>query len=310
MLTHKVFFRKTRRNKILKVVREHYLRDDLICGSAACDECPSKCAEGAKSSFPLSPDPKSLCPGLVPDAHYLVVDTNVVLHNIDVLEVNEGGLKDVIVLQTVLEEVRHRSSPIYKRLCDLLADSRRRFFVFINEHHKETYAGEKQSGESANDRNDRAIRTAAAWFGSKHLKGKMKIVLLSDDVECRRKAAESEALTVFSTAHYVKAIRENPALAEKLRFSDDNDEGGKEKKSQKFLFPEHLDLVRINDGIKAKKLLRGVFYLSRTNFLEATVTTHGGDKPVLVQGLEHQNRAVSKASLPFNFMHYALIIAD
>ena len=49
--------------------------------------------------------------------HYLVLDANVVLDQIDVLEETDGdGLDNVVVLQTVLEEVRHRSSPIYKRL--------------------------------------------------------------------------------------------------------------------------------------------------------------------------------------------------
>ena len=38
------------------------------------------------------------------------------LIQIDVLEEAVDGLDNVIVLQTVLEEVRHRSSPVYKRL--------------------------------------------------------------------------------------------------------------------------------------------------------------------------------------------------
>ena len=35
--------------------------------------------------------------------------------------------------------------------------ARRNWFVFVNEHHAETYV-ERRPGESANDRNDRAIR--------------------------------------------------------------------------------------------------------------------------------------------------------
>lgn len=37
--------------------------------------------------------------------------------------------------QTVLEEVKHRSSPVFKRLRDIIDDSKRRFYIFINEHH-------------------------------------------------------------------------------------------------------------------------------------------------------------------------------
>jgi exosome complex exonuclease DIS3/RRP44 len=56
------------------------------------------------------------------------------LNEIDVLE-DRDGVENVIILQTVLEEVRHRSSPIFKRLKDIIADGKRRFYVFVNEHH-------------------------------------------------------------------------------------------------------------------------------------------------------------------------------
>lgn len=50
----------------------------------------------------------------------------------DVLEAPEFG-GDVIVLQTVLEEVRHRSLPLFNRLQALLNDDSRRFCLFSNE---------------------------------------------------------------------------------------------------------------------------------------------------------------------------------
>ena len=39
--------------------------------------------------------------------HYIILDTNAVLNQIDLLEcpVSEGGFTDVVLLQTVLEEV-------------------------------------------------------------------------------------------------------------------------------------------------------------------------------------------------------------
>ena len=48
----------------------------------------------------------------------------------------EDALCNVIVLQTVLEEVKHRSSSVYKRLKDIIANPNRKFYVFVNEHHK------------------------------------------------------------------------------------------------------------------------------------------------------------------------------
>ena len=67
--------------------------------------------------------------------HYLMIDTNIVLEEIDFLE-DANGLQNVIILQTVLKEVRHRSTAIYKRLKDIISYKKRRFYVFLNEHHK------------------------------------------------------------------------------------------------------------------------------------------------------------------------------
>ena len=47
---------------------------------------------------------------------YLVLDTNVVLKQIDLLELDVLPLSRLIIMQTVLEEVQHKSSSIYNRL--------------------------------------------------------------------------------------------------------------------------------------------------------------------------------------------------
>ena len=139
---NKSFLKKTRTGKVLKIVREHYLRDDISCGSEAINDCQEFDDENSSNRIKssLSSSPTSLCT-LFPDPHYIILDTNIILNQIDILEVSgkEGGFQNVIVLQTVLEEVRHRSSPIYKRLRDIISDVSRNFYVFINEHHKDTY---------------------------------------------------------------------------------------------------------------------------------------------------------------------------
>lgn len=45
-------------------------------------------------------------------------------------------IKDVVVLQTVREELKHLSLPIYNRLNTMLADTNKRFYLFANEHHR------------------------------------------------------------------------------------------------------------------------------------------------------------------------------
>ena len=39
MLKTQTFLKKTRRGNVIKVVREHYLRDDIYCGSSECNNC-------------------------------------------------------------------------------------------------------------------------------------------------------------------------------------------------------------------------------------------------------------------------------
>lgn len=50
----------------------------------------------------------------------------------DLLEHVQFG-QDIIVLQTVLEEVRHRSLPLFNRLRALIAEEERRIWLFYNE---------------------------------------------------------------------------------------------------------------------------------------------------------------------------------
>nr|CAD7602941.1 unnamed protein product [Timema genevievae] len=208
-----------------KIVREHYLREDIWCGS-----------------------------------------------NIDVLE--ENLLCNVIIVQTVLDEVKHRSSVVYKRLRDILANPTRKFYTFytsvlayvvLTDSSQLTSDGfeklpdqvmypyaepydlqknmslavvtsdsqnlgiyltvdcqksavscqsapqkiklrctyiERKPGEKVNDRNDRAIRVAAAWYeshlatsqpGDKKDSLNVRVILITDDYANKAKA-ESEGL--------------------------------------------------------------------------------------------------------------------
>lgn len=112
----------------LQIVREHYLRNDISCGSLKCDQCQLQ-----PDSIVLSERPASLST-VFPFAHYLLLDTNVILDQIHIFE--ESVLENVIILYTVLSEVRHRSSVVYKSLLNILETPDRHFFLFVNEHHK------------------------------------------------------------------------------------------------------------------------------------------------------------------------------
>lgn len=76
MLTSKTFIKKTKTGKILKIVREHYLRDDITCGVDSCREC-----DGPSTLEAASTSPSEMCPG----EHILCPDTNVILHQVTVI---------------------------------------------------------------------------------------------------------------------------------------------------------------------------------------------------------------------------------
>src|ERR1700710_2794704 len=83
---------------------------------------------------------------LFPNGHYLIPDTNAFLTGMDLFEL-ETAFKDVIVLQTVLEEVKNRSLPLYHRLIALSKSEEKRCYVFFNEFRMETYVA-RDVGES------------------------------------------------------------------------------------------------------------------------------------------------------------------
>lgn len=77
MITSKVFVKKTKRGAVVKTVREHYLRDDILCGSAVCTKCPEPSA-----SLEAIPTSKS---ELCSSPHYIIPDTNVVIHQVSTI---------------------------------------------------------------------------------------------------------------------------------------------------------------------------------------------------------------------------------
>ncbi|XP_075146089.1 exosome complex exonuclease RRP44-like protein Dis3 [Haematobia irritans] len=290
MQTIREFTRKTKRGNILKIVREHYLRIDLGCGSDICHRCQQE-----EDGVPLRGDRMNRS-SLFDFPHYIVLDTNVVLHQIDVLE--EEALRNVIVLSTVLQEVKHCSTVIYKRFHEIIQHKPRGFFVFVNEHHKDTYV-ERKPGETANDRNDRAIRFATTWYDShildiqqssvKKSKGKqmIRVVLITDDAANKEKAAQ-DGILVATAEEYIKSLIDYPMLIDKYARKDIE----KDRDSQQPMFPVHLSMNEIIEGVRNQRLLQGSFQASRENYLEGSVSIEGYENPILLQGRESLNRAV------------------
>ncbi|KAJ3012471.1 exosome catalytic subunit dis3 [Thoreauomyces humboldtii] len=286
MLKNKAYVRKTKRGQVIKVVKEHYLRDDIYCGVAGCRKC-------TEQTTPVLTTPRKTAKAQNP--HFIVPDTNVLYHQIDVME--HEAFTDVIVLQTVLEELKHRSLPVYTRVRSLVSDPARRFYVFSNEHNRETYV-ERKGDESPNDRNDRAIRTAAAWY-SEHLGGSPTTVLVTDDADNRRKAV-AESLQAFSVREYVSSLAEFPELIDMVAtVNEDNAD-----EEEKFSYPEHLSNSQISAGLRSGGFFSGKLSISPSNFLEGSVFAEVAkeERTILIVGREHLNRAIHGDVVALQFL--------
>jgi exosome complex exonuclease DIS3/RRP44 len=312
MLHRKSFVKKTKRGKVLKVVREHYLRDDIHSGSFLDPGCPD-------ASRILSADV----------ARYLVLDTNIVLHQIDLLEHPE--VQDAIVASTVVDEVKARNVSIYQRLRKLVGNKAKRFYVFSNEHHRETYVGKGEAGESANDRNDRAIRRVAVWYASQGwMRGTgIEVVLLSDDrVNRERFEADVGAAAMggnrstdrssggdageMGLATRVQAMgsmgyakmREQEGLGALLdlvnssrameeEFQDQgNSSGRRQERKRTKVYADHMSAVRISADIKAGKLHQGSLRVGRYSPFEGWVGSESISQDIYIRNRVDMNRAM------------------
>ncbi|KAF2862851.1 ribonuclease R [Piedraia hortae CBS 480.64] len=291
-LSSKTYLRTLRSGKVQKIVREVYLRKDIPCLSQLCSDCRDLVANTRHAHSPvLSATPAGT--EQYPQGHYLVPDTNAFLSSMDLLE-NEGTvLQDVIVLQTVLEEVKNRSLPLYYRLVALTKVESKRFAIFFNEFHVDTYV-RRDPGETINDRNDRAIRTATAWYAQHlleavHKRGSQRcpaVVMLSDDRDNLRKA-QAEQIPAVAIRDYVSKLPNADRLLDMIVGRDVQD------KKAAMLYPDHLHMSALLTGVRNGTLHQGTFSVSPYNYLEGSVSVPTFERPLIVQGRENGNRAIS-----------------
>jgi exosome complex exonuclease DIS3/RRP44 len=224
-------------------------------------------------------------------------DTNALLNAMDLFE-QTSAFYDVIILQTVLEELRNRSLPLYNRLISLTKSEDKRFYVFFNEFRLETHVV-REKGESINDRNDRAVRRAAKWY-SEHLYAAVQsssrslhcpaVVILTDDKDNIRKA-KAEHISASTLTDYVSQLEDSDRLLDMISASNMNQVARDGK--VELVYPEYFSLSKMNTGVKAGALHQGIFNVSPYNYLEGSIHVPAFDHSLLILGRENSNRAVS-----------------
>ncbi|KAG5437361.1 hypothetical protein PCANB_000792 [Pneumocystis canis] len=277
-------FIQCRRKKISKIVRERYLRTDIPCSSQICIPCtffPHFLESSAEISI-LSATPRAFGPWI--NGCYIVPDTNIFYNYMNMIE-QEAIFNDVIILQTVLEELQKLSLSAYTRVRQLTTLLNRRFYVFHNEFHLETYI-ERMDHETINDRNDRG-KTACKWYTS-HLEEAVRgtktliptILFLTDDKENRKKAKD-DGIFAYSIEEYFSEFPNSDELLDMISCTSETDFVFKKGIS---LYPEYYSYSFIFNGIKTGKLYQGIF--------NANVSTPDFEKPLIIFGKENINRAI------------------
>ncbi|KAJ1392550.1 hypothetical protein B484DRAFT_408459 [Ochromonadaceae sp. CCMP2298] len=122
----KAFYKRTRRGKVVQIVQERYLRSDLDCGVM----------HGALLTASALRDVVAQAP----HRQLLVVDTNIALHQIDLLEFSCPATALLVLTQTVLQELKHLNVSVFRRVLELAKDEKRSFIFFANEFAASTAA--------------------------------------------------------------------------------------------------------------------------------------------------------------------------
>ena len=114
------------------------------------------------------------------------------------------------------------------------------------------------------------------------------MVLITNNRYNHQKVTEM-GIGAYTIHDYAKLLTEHPALVDRLARISKESESEVTTLKGKILFPEHLPLSTIQTGLKSGKYLQGG---SRENYLEGFVNMASLEKFVLIQGLQHFNRAV------------------
>lgn len=131
-------YRKTRKGSIIKIVREHYLRDDIHCGRGSCENCKKFKLDQNDQFVPasyLGDKPRAGLSNVYSQPHYVVLDYSLIVNQIDVICDLAFG-NDIIIMKTAWKDIIPNIA-VHSKIKELLAS--RRIYVFDNEHSRETF---------------------------------------------------------------------------------------------------------------------------------------------------------------------------
>ncbi|KAH0620103.1 hypothetical protein JD844_014705 [Phrynosoma platyrhinos] len=246
--TEKVLLLRGLQGRSVRVVREHYLRPDVPCGSALCRaDCP-------RDGKLLSDDA----------THYVVPDWKVVQDYLEILEFPE--LRGIVFMQTACQAMQHqRGRRQYNKLRNLVRDARHDCIMFFNEFQLLSYLP-RERGEPLEKWQTRSIYNASVWYYN-HFLGQMPIVMVTEDEDAiKQLGSETEGVFVISFKDYLdnfwpdlKAVHElfdSILQSQRERENESQENKGKE-------YAEHVPIEALEAGIKSGRYIQGVLNVNK-----------------------------------------------
>jgi DIS3-like exonuclease 1 len=294
--TEKVLRLKSRSKGVLRVVREHYLRDDVICRSRL---IPETCQEHEPCLSETV-------------THYVVPDYQAARDYLEIFELSE--FSNIIFMQTVMNHVHHHTSRrFYLRLQKYVADIQRHSVIFSNEHCQHCFAGRNEH-EGIEDWEARKIYEACRYLYQTFFCCQMPLVLISDDPKSvERYGNMTVGVLVMSMDEYLNNFW--PEFIEARELYDSISSSLTELKvsrgprticlvgsSRAKEYQDHLPLDMLAVGIKSGTLIQGCLQVSKYKpteeaYIEYNETSTSDistaiKSGILIPGLKHRCRAV------------------
>jgi hypothetical protein len=140
----RILYVKSRKGNVVRLVREQYLRKDIVNQAKEFKQLALKRETGN---------------------HYIIPDLEITKKYLELLETPD--IRNIIFSQTVTRELKEQSSNVYNRLRKITNDERTNSFVFCNESFIGTYI-EQKADETITERHKRAIWVMLLWLTKKH----------------------------------------------------------------------------------------------------------------------------------------------
>ncbi|XP_064620645.1 DIS3-like exonuclease 1 [Lineus longissimus] len=280
--TEKLLRIKNQSGHSVKIVREHYLREDVPCQSPLC-------LAGCKSSGTCVRLPCNV-------THYLIPDGTVAKDFLEMLEFPE--ISGIIFMQTVASYVSFEGGRrLQNRLSNLIKDCRKQCITFHNEFQRYCYCP-RLPGENYKKWVSRSTYEAAQWFYN-HLAAQIPIVMVSEDPEVVTEyLSKTAGVFVLGLEGYMTMfwpdLKASHDLYESLAASIQESR----QKLKDYSGYQPADVLE--SGIKSGHLFKGILRVDKYNAQqEAFMQSLGSDaklggysSDILISGQACRNRSV------------------